>query len=176
MGILAELDQQLYRLGGQYLESLDQQLNSTALTVGTLNDTLVALPHLFETMGAWARRSGITDRTALTFLDAQLLISAQTTSEHASALFGAAATDLPRKGVAHPSGGIGGLSEQLVESIRANGGAVHFRQEVTRLEVKDNQVVAAHTNKGERFDCDLCIANLTPWNLGNPGSVSLYGL
>ena len=128
-------------------------------------DTLVALPHLFETTGAWARRTGITDRAALTFLDAQLLISAQTTSNHASALFGAAATDLPRKGVAHPSGGIGGLSEQLVESIRANGGAVHFRQEVTRLEVKDNQVVAAHTNKGERFACDLCIANLTPWNL-----------
>ncbi|NUR33007.1 MAG: hypothetical protein HOQ30_03280 [Gemmatimonadaceae bacterium] len=41
---IADLDRQLYRLGSQYLESLDQQLTSTTRTVGTLNDTLVALP------------------------------------------------------------------------------------------------------------------------------------
>jgi uncharacterized protein involved in exopolysaccharide biosynthesis len=41
---IAELDQQLVRLGSQYLESLDQQLSSSARTIGTLNDTLVALP------------------------------------------------------------------------------------------------------------------------------------
>jgi uncharacterized protein involved in exopolysaccharide biosynthesis len=43
-GRIAELDQQLYRLGSQYLESLEQQLSSTTRTVGTLNDTLGALP------------------------------------------------------------------------------------------------------------------------------------
>ncbi|BCX04159.1 MAG: amine oxidase [Candidatus Roseilinea sp.] len=127
--------------------------------------TLIALPHLFETMGAWARRSGLTDRAALTFLDAQLLISAQTTSDYASALFGAAASDLPRRGVTHPEGGIGGISEQLVEAIRRFGGQVLFRQEVTRLDVRDGRVVAVHTNKGARFECDVCIANLTPWDL-----------
>ncbi len=128
-------------------------------------DTLIALPHLFETMGAWARRSGVTDPRALTFLDAQLLISAQTTSAHASALFGAAAVDLPRKGVVHPEGGIGGISEQLVEAVRRFGGQVLFRQEVTRLEVREGTVIAAHTNKGLRVPCDVCIANLTPWDL-----------
>jgi C-3',4' desaturase CrtD len=127
--------------------------------------TLTTLPHLFESMGAWARRAGVTDRAALTFLDAQLLISAQTTSDNASALFGAAAADLPRKGVTHPEGGIGGISEQLVEAIRAFGGQVHFRQEVTRFETKDGRIIAAHTNKGARFECDVCIANLTPWDM-----------
>ena len=106
-----------------------------------------------------------TDRAALTFLDAQLLISAQTTSDNASALFGAAAADLPRKGVTHPEGGIGGISDQLVEAIRAFGGQVHFRQEVTRFETKDGRIIAAHTNKGARFECDVCIANLTPWDM-----------
>ncbi len=135
-------------------------------TAGALRpQTLVTLPHLFETMGGWARRSGLDDRAVLTFLDAQLLISAQTTSDNASALFGAAASDLPRKGVTHPEGGIGGISEQLVEAIRRFGGQVLFRQEVTRLEVRDGRVVAAHTNKGARFECDVCIANLTPWDL-----------
>ncbi|MBO9344280.1 MAG: FAD-dependent oxidoreductase [Chloroflexi bacterium] len=135
-------------------------------TAGALRPkTLITLPHLFETVGGWARRSGISDRAALTFLDAQLLISAQTTSAHASALFGAAALELPRKGVTHPEGGIGGIAEQLVEAVRRFGGQVIFRQEVTRLEVKEGKVVAAHTNKGARFECDLCIANLTPWDL-----------
>ncbi|MCS7088944.1 MAG: NAD(P)/FAD-dependent oxidoreductase [Thermoflexales bacterium] len=128
-------------------------------------DTLIALPHLFESIGAWARRSGVTDRRALTFLDAQLLISAQTTSAHASALFGAAALDLPRKGVVHPEGGIGSISEQLVEAVQRFGGQVLFRQEVVRLETRDGSVVAAHTNKGLRVPCDVCIANLTPWDL-----------
>lgn len=127
--------------------------------------TLTTLPHLFESMGEWARRAGVTDHAALTFLDAQLLISAQTTSDNASALFGAAAADLPRKGVTHPEGGIGGISEQLVEAIRAFGGQVHFRQEVTRFETKARRIIAAHTNKGARFECDVCIANLTPWDL-----------
>ena len=127
--------------------------------------TLATLPHLLETMGGWARRSGVRDSAALTFLDAQLLISAQTTANKASALFGAAAADLPRKGVTHPEGGIGGISEQLVEAIRGFGGQVHFRQEVIKLDVKAGRIIGAHTNKGAHFDCDVCIANLTPWDL-----------
>jgi len=127
-------------------------------------DTLPTLPLLTRTMGAWARASGLRDRAALTFLDAQLLISAQTTADQASALFGAAAADLPRKGVNHVLGGIGTLSRQLVDALVAHGGEVHYRQEVTRFEMRDGRVVAAHTNKGQRFACDAVVANLTPWD------------
>ncbi len=127
--------------------------------------TLGVLPHLFESMGSWAKRSGVSDKAALTFLDAQLLISAQTTANNASALFGAAAADLPRKGVVHPDGGIGGISDQLVEAIRKFGGQVHFRQEVTKFDVVNGRITGAHTNKGLHVECDVCIANLTPWDL-----------
>lgn len=127
-------------------------------------DTLATLPLLTQTMGAWARRSGVRDRAALTFLNAQLLISAQTTADNASALFGAAAADLPRKGVNHVEGGIGTLSRQLVDALIAHGGEVHYRQEVTRFEVCGGRIVAAHTNKGARFACDAVVANLTPWD------------
>lgn len=127
--------------------------------------TLSTLPHLFETVGAWAQRSGLRDRAALTFLNSQLLISAQTTADTASALFGAAAYDLPRKGVNHVEGGIGTIALQLVEALRKFGGQIHYRQEVTRFETRDGRIMAAHTNKGERFECDYCIANLTPWDL-----------
>ena len=57
------------------------------------------------------------------FTDAQLLISAQATSERANALYGAAALDLPRRGVVHLAGGMGTIAETLVEAVRRNGGA-----------------------------------------------------
>ncbi|MFN3706001.1 MAG: phytoene desaturase family protein [Thermoflexales bacterium] len=135
------------------------------LALAVRPSTLVTLPHVLDTLGGWARRSGIRDRAALTFLDAQLLISAQTTAERANALFGAAALDLPRRGVTHAEGGMGGISEQLVEAVRRWGGHVHFRQEVTRLEVQGGRVVAVHTNKGLRLPCEVCVANLTLWDV-----------
>ncbi|MGD8750831.1 MAG: NAD(P)-binding protein, partial [Anaerolineales bacterium] len=56
------------------------------------------------------------------FVDAQLLISAQTTSRYANALYAASALDLPRRGVVHVRGGMGALAETLVETIRNHGG------------------------------------------------------
>jgi C-3',4' desaturase CrtD len=128
-------------------------------------DTLRTLPHLFDTVGTWARSRGVNNQLASTFLDAQLLISAQTTAAHANALFGSVAYDLPRKGVNHVVGGIGSIATRLIEAVRHNGGVVYFRHEVTHLEVHNNRVRAVHTKNGARFECDLCIANLTPWDL-----------
>ncbi len=128
-------------------------------------ETLATAPLIATSMGAWAQRSGVRDRAARTFLDAQLLISAQTTADNANALFGAAAADLPRKGVNHVEGGIGTIALQLVDAARAQGAAVHYRQQVTRIETTGGRVSAVHTNKGARFACDALVANLTPWNL-----------
>ena len=128
-------------------------------------ETFTTAPLIASSMGAWARRSGVHDRAARTFLDAQLLISAQTTADNANALFGAAAADLPRKGVNHVEGGIGTIALQLVDAARAHGATVHFRQQVTRIETNNGRVSAVHTNKGARFACDALVANLTPWDL-----------
>ncbi|MBN1966709.1 MAG: NAD(P)-binding protein, partial [Anaerolineae bacterium] len=64
------------------------------------------------------------------FVDAQLLIAAQTTSPYANALYGASALDLPRRGVAHFPGGIGHIAATLAGAVEANGGRVVYRQEV----------------------------------------------
>ena len=58
---IGELDQQIYRLGSQYLESLDQQLSSSASTIGNLNDTLVVLPATAMEYGRLARYRTILD-------------------------------------------------------------------------------------------------------------------
>lgn len=99
------------------------------------------------------------------FLDAQLLIAAQTTAEHTNALYGSAALDLPRRGVYHVHGGIGALSDTLVKWIRENGGDVLFRQQVERIDVHNGRAVTVHTNKGRSFSAPWIVANLTPWGL-----------
>ncbi len=99
------------------------------------------------------------------FVDAQLLIAAQTTSAHANALYGASALDLPRRGVVHLRGGIGTIAETLVQAVRAHGGKVLYRQEVTRIVVEHGRTVAVETKRGDTFPADLVVANLPPWNI-----------
>lgn len=100
------------------------------------------------------------------FIDAQLLISAQVTSESANALYGAAALDLPRRGVAHLSGGIGAIASNLVDAIRRLGGQVHFKHAVTRVQARGDEFVV-ETKSGNTFSADAVIFNLPPWDAAN---------
>lgn len=99
------------------------------------------------------------------FVDAQLLISAQTTSHHANALYGAAALDLPRRGVVHLVGGMGAISQTLAKAVEQSGGKVHYRQEVQRIIRENGRPVAVKTKRGETFSADFVVANLPPWNV-----------
>jgi len=99
------------------------------------------------------------------FIDAQLLIAAQTTSQQANALYGASALDLPRRGVVHLTGGMGAIADTLVATVRQHGGAVHFRHEVARIHIAQGRPVSVVTKRGAEFPADLIIANLPPWNI-----------
>lgn len=99
------------------------------------------------------------------FVDAQLLIAAQTTSERANALYGASALDLPRRGVVHLRGGIGAIAETLVSTIRAHGGDVQFRQEVTEIVTGQGRPTIIRTKRGLEVVADIVVANLPPWNI-----------
>lgn len=126
--------------------------------------TLQSLPYLLRTIGSLMPED---DPLFRAFVDAQLLISAQTTSKQANALYGSAALDLPRRGVTHVQGGIGALSDTLMNWIRHNGGDVLFRQQVTEIEIENGRAKAIRTNKGLRLEGDTILANLTPWALRN---------
>jgi C-3',4' desaturase CrtD len=99
------------------------------------------------------------------FLDAQLLISAQTTSQSANALYGAAALDLARQGVAHIPGGMGTLAEKLVQVISSNGGQVHFRQQVLKVKEDKEGYFQVKTKRKDIFHADAIVFNLPPWNI-----------
>lgn len=122
---------------------------------------LTALPGALRTIAAIAPRDAALRR----FLDAQLLIAAQTTADQTNALYGSAALDLPRRGVAHVRGGIGALADTLVRWIRKEGGEVLFRQKAERIEVHKGQATRVHTNKGMSLSAGWIVANLTPWAL-----------
>lgn len=110
------------------------------------------------------RLTDASDRLRL-FVDAQLLIAAQTTSLHVNALYGAAALDLPRRGVVHLKGGMGAIAEGLADAVHQNGGQVHYRQEVSRIVLEKRRPVAIETKRGKSFPADIVVANLTPWDI-----------
>ncbi len=127
---------------------------------------LRVIPHALISAQQWLRWRGLAhDPAFVRFIDAQLLISAQTTSRGANALWSATALDLARQGVYHVEGGIGGISEQLVEKIRELGGQVLFRHQVTRINQINGRAVSVETKRKGTFAADYVIANLTPWSL-----------
>lgn len=125
-----------------------------------------ALPGLaVDAFGPVARHlAGASERLRL-FVDGQLLIAAQTTSEEANALYGASALDLPRRGVVHLEGGIGALARALADAVERNGGAVRYRQEVSRIVTERGKPVAVVTKRGQEVDADQVVVNLPPWNV-----------
>ncbi len=114
------------------------------------------------------------------FVDAQLLIAAQATSGQTNALYGAAALDLPRRGVVHLEGGIGAIAKTVAQAVVDNGGQIHYRQAVTKIVMENGRPVAVETNRGDTFPADLVVANLPPWNiaqlLGSDAPASLQSL
>lgn len=131
--------------------------------------TFKSLPYLLRTIGS-LKPDG--DPMLDTFVNANLLISAQVTADKANALYGSAALDLPRRGVNHIHGGIGNIADTLVQWIRANGGQVHFKQQVDRVGVTNGKATSVHTNATKKrkssrlsIECDYLLGNLTPWGM-----------
>jgi C-3',4' desaturase CrtD len=124
------------------------------------------IPFALTSAHQWLKWRGLaSQREFVRFIDAQLLISSQTISRHANAMYSATALDLARQGVYHVEGGIGGLAQTLVDKIKALGGDVLYRQRVTQIAVRDGRAVGVDTRKGGFFPADFVIANMTPWSL-----------
>lgn len=125
------------------------------LSPGLLRDALRPLSYRLQDQG---------DKLRL-FIDAQLLISAQATSQQANALYGASALDLPRRGVVHLEGGMGAISESLVHALRQNGGKISYRSEAIKIVVEKNRPVAVESRRIGSLPADAVVINLPPWNI-----------
>lgn len=107
------------------------------------------------------------------FVDGQLLISAQATSQQANALYAASALDFPRRGVVHFKGGMGSIAKTLAAAVQDNGGQIFYRQEVTQVQKGNSERLLVQTKRKKQFEADMVVFNLPPWNivklLGNNG-------
>jgi C-3',4' desaturase CrtD len=108
------------------------------------------------------------------YVDGQLLIAAQATSERANALYAAASLDMPRRGAAHVRGGIGQIAVLLAEAVQRHGGQVHYRQAATHVELGPAGPVAVATANGARFPADAVVFNLPPWDAAALVDAELY--
>jgi C-3',4' desaturase CrtD len=134
--------------------------------IAGLPGTVHLLPFARKTALEWLASHGLdTDVDFVRFIDAQLLISVQTTSQHANAINAAIALDLPVAGAYHVNGGIGTVSRLLADSIEENGGAVLYSKQVIRIDSVRRQVIGLETSDGSALAADYVLANLTPDSL-----------
>jgi len=137
-------------------------LRSLLVTLTNYPSSFRLLPDAFRTVASHLPKGASRLRQ---FVDAQLLIASQCTSERANALYGAAALDLPRRGVVHLKGGMGTLAETLADVIRRNGGIVLHNCPVNRIVVWNGKPMGVETKDGDFLPADIVVANVTPFAL-----------
>ncbi len=75
------------------------------------------------------------------FVDAQLLITAQTGAREADLAYGSTALDLAREGTYHLADGVSTIAETLARALRAAGGEVRYRASAAEIETDANRAV-----------------------------------
>ena len=87
------------------------------------------------------------------FVDAQLLITAQTDAAHADLAYGATALDLAREGTVHLPDGVSSIAVALARALRRAGGSIRYNTTV------DEVVVERGTVRGVRCGGELVRAD-----------------
>jgi len=122
------------------------------------------LPQLIRTVGRALDARGITDRRLRTFIDGQLLISAQATASECSWVYGAVALDFARIGAHYVQGGAWSLAHTLAAALVRDGGELRCRCCVQRILTRGDHAVGVETDKGERLTARHVVGNITLWD------------
>jgi C-3',4' desaturase CrtD len=161
----------------KHQESLARQLErltspTSYLPIETMGDLLQLLPKLRpgmlallpqrgRTVADELRRYQLDDRALRSFIDAQLLISAQTNAEQCAWLFGSTSLDLPRQGIYYLYGGASALAKQLADAFLRDGGDLRYHTAVDKIISNGRRAVAVRTSDGSLYYGDHIVANTT---------------
>jgi len=107
------------------------------------------------------------DASALlrTFVDAQLLITAQASAEDADLAYGATALDLARDGTFHLPGGIAAIAIALARAVRRAGGAIRYGRRVTEILLARGAASGVRLDDGTTLAAGTVIAALPLQNV-----------
>ncbi|GAC1493242.1 MAG: hypothetical protein NVS3B17_18830 [Vulcanimicrobiaceae bacterium] len=94
------------------------------------------------------------------FVDAQLLITAQTDAAHADLAYGATALDLAREGTFHLPEGVSSIAVALARSIRRAGSTIAYKGTVASIDTRDGRVCGVTLADGRRFATERVISAL----------------
>lgn len=100
------------------------------------------------------------------FIDAQLQLLAQATSQECEYLYSTLALNIPRQGNFSIRGGAPALAEKLADSIKTSGGRIRFDTTALRLAYSTTgQAIGVDLLSGERVVATKAIvSNLTLWD------------
>jgi len=110
----------------------------------------------------------ITNPEFFSFLDEQLMITAQAKSDETLFLFGAPALSYTNSGNYYVPGGLIEMAETLRKYIEANGGIVKNKMPVINIEMKDDQFAVTTRRKNgktQTFQSKAVLSNLPIWNM-----------
>lgn len=104
--------------------------------------TLLTVPYTFSTVGQLLRGYGLAeDRRLKTFLDLQLKLYSQVDADQTALLYAATALGVSQapQGLFHLQGSMQVLSDRLVEALARDGGELHMRHTVERIQLDSDQ-------------------------------------
>jgi C-3',4' desaturase CrtD len=94
------------------------------------------------------------------FVDAQLLITAQTDAAGADLAYGATALDLAREGTFHLEDGVSTLAVALARAVRRAGGTILYNKSVSQIVVARGRVRSVVLADGTTLGCDRVVSAL----------------
>lgn len=153
----------VYRIGASLPSLPLQRLADARRTLPAASPgVLRLLPDLFRTVGDAKQRLGAAGEPAIdAMVDALLMDATGADASECSAVQGAIALDLYRRGCQLIDGGTGRLAMQMVRAIRRDGGRVDF---ATRVEALRRTATSWHVtlSGGESFEARAIVANVPP--------------
>jgi C-3',4' desaturase CrtD len=100
-----------------------------------------------------------------TFVDAQLLITAQAGADEADLAYGATALDLARDGTYHLPGGISAIAIALARAVRRAGGAIRYGRRVREIVLERGAARGVRLEDGSTLAAGAVIAALPVQNV-----------
>ncbi len=94
------------------------------------------------------------------FVDAQLLITAQTDAAGADLAYGATALDLAREGTFHLEDGVSTLAVALARATRRAGGTILYNKSVLQIETERGGIKGVLLDDGRNIACDRIVSAL----------------
>lgn len=99
------------------------------------------------------------------FVDAQLLITAQASAAEADLAYGATALDIAREGTVHLEGGIAAIAIALARAVRRSGGAITYGAQAEAIVRERGRISGVRLNDGRTIATRRVVAAIPAQNV-----------